>query len=311
MISGYNLYGLRLNSNIKLKGWKEKKPYIHPHSTLEFGKVFRPSDGLENTIYRPFSVYNKEIFFLEIPTIAKYIIYNSNKVVIELYHQNKKNAGLIFFWDSILPILLLKNNFYPVHASAILDKYGYVHLFAGARGDGKSKLATALCLKGNFLISDDLCVLKWDKKQKTFITKSYTKHVDLWNDCISMFDGYTKEIKALYLRKKILKYRFDLSAYAKPNYQKVKSIFFIKVFNEEMNVHTTPLKGIKKINTSKNIIHSKDIAHVIAKDQNIFKFSSLIAQHLDLYTLNRSRLTLINETSDYLINEIFTTTAER
>jgi len=308
-VKGYNLYGLKINSSLPLVNFKSRAPYAHPDVNLTFGKIKPVEPNLPQTVYTPFNTFNADFFIKDIPTIAKYAIYNRKEVVIEMYKPQKPKATLFFFYDTILPILLISNDYFPVHASAVSTDSG-VHLFSGKRGDGKSSIATALCLKDYKFVSDDICILKWDKENKQFITKCYNPMINIWGDVFPLFkEKGTKKYQPRLIRKGILKYSLDFSKNAQKKYQKVNSINLIILENVDIPISHTPIKGIEKINVSKNIIHSHGIANVVAKSKSLFLFSGLVAKHLNINRLHRSRIHSIPNFSNYIINEIFTETA--
>lgn len=308
-VRGYNLYGLKINSSLALNDFKSRDPYVSPDATLVLGKIKPVEPNLPDTVYAPFHIFNANLFVQDIPTIAKYAIYNQNEVVIEMYNPKKPLATIFYFYDTILPILLICNDYFPVHASAVSTDNG-VHLFSGRRGDGKSSLATALCLQNYGFIADDICILKWDKDNNQFVTKCYKPTVHLWQNMFALFKKKgVKKYNPKMLRKGIFKYRLDYTSFAKKQYQKVNSVNLIVIENMESPISHTPYTGIAKINISKHIIHSHNIANVVAKSKNLFLFSGLIAKHLTINKIQRTSLHRVSDFSKYIIDEIFTETA--
>ena len=306
-MQGYNLHGLRLNSKIQLLDYKNKSQYAAPHASLKYGKVKVPKQGLEDTFYSPFIIYNSLLYIHIIPSIAKYGIYNGNEVRIELLDATKKDAALFFFYDTILPILLIKNDFYPIQASAVLAENG-IHLFSCRRGDGKSTLAASLCISGLKFISDDICILKWNKSKKQFESKCFYSKVHLWKSSIPIFRKNNQKVKAKFIRNGILKYKIDFEKYASRVYSKVISINILEVLNEDKEMSKVQLKGLDKLILSKKIIHSNKVAEIIAKDQTLFTYSGLIANNLQINKISRNNLTNHSEFSKFILNEILTRT---
>lgn len=308
MVRGYNLYGLKLNSDIILNGYSSKKPYQQPNVILKFGKISKPKDDLDGTIYKPFTIFNKDIYYQDIPSIATYFINGSKEITIQAYPNRKNKIIALFFIDAILPILLIKNNIFPVHASAVCTEKG-VYLFTSPHGTGKSTLATTLILRGFAkFVSDDLCILKWEEKNNRFVAKCFNPYVCLWRDTFPIFGKVFKKYKFQLLRDKLFKYNVDFSRHASKTYQPVKAIGIINVHNEEIALSKIPLKGIEKLNTTKKIIHSSNIANVVMKHKEIFHYTSKIAQTLDLFVLNRNNLTSNIEFSNFIQDEILTKT---
>lgn len=303
---GYNLYGLRVNSELVFDHFEQKKVYKNPQAILRIGKVIKPDNDLAETLYRPFTIANKNIYYQNIPSIAQYLIEGKTDVTIDIFN-NKNRAAQLFFLDSILPILLIKNGKFAVHASAVKTKNG-VFLFTAPRGVGKSTLAASLVLNGAKFISDDICILKWDEKLGKFYTKCYHPHVQLWRNIFAVFGKRINEFKVNKVREGILKFDFDFSKYAFKKYHEVAGIVTINNVNEEKEVEHIELKGIAKINLSRNIIHTSQVSQYIASHKQLFEYSAHIAKNLDLHVVKRSRLINVKQFTKYVIEKVINST---
>lgn len=306
-MNGYNLFGLKVNSDIPLARFNKRNVYKIPDATIRMEAFEPPSTGQEKTYYHPFTTYNKDIYYQDIPSIVSFLIKGKSEVLVYPPHKSPKwKAISLFFIDTILPILLIKNGIFAVNASAVASPEGNVHLFTSIKGDGKSTLAAKLVLEGYNFISDDICIIKWNEEKKQFITKCFHPYVYLWRNVINIFNKQTKKRKLRFqqIRQGVLKYAIDMKKDSTQLYLPVESITIINVKNENIPIDTSPFKGMNKINISKKIIHSHHISNVVARHKELFQFSSRVAQSLRINMINRSRLTTINDFSKYVIDEV-------
>ena len=95
----YNIFGLKVTSSHKLGVLPETKPTKKPQVVIKRAKVNRPEDGIERTIYKPFSILNTDLFFLEVNQIAKYLIKGKDQLFIEKH----PNANSVSYTHLTLP----------------------------------------------------------------------------------------------------------------------------------------------------------------------------------------------------------------
>lgn len=302
MIYGFDLYGLKTNSEINLIGMPIKKAYKKPDVLIKFRSLKRPNPGLKKTHYLPFSVYNEEFYFLDIPGIAKYYLDSNNVVSIDPYNKKKLDVAIYFFQDTVLAVLLLRNNKFPIYGAAVKLKKGGVNLFCTARGEGKSTLAAVLCLMGHRLISDNFTVLTWDEKRNIFKTKAYTNYIDLWRNVLPIFKS--KKLSKRLMKKGILKYRFDFKKFTFNKFVPVENIYIVNVKNEEANFAIQEISGMQKIEVVNNLIKSYAHFEAFLDKQAFFNLSGKLANKIPLKRITRSKLHYINQFSKFIHNEI-------
>jgi len=304
---GYNLYGLKVNSEIKLPRYKIKKVYLNPHTVIKLGKIKKPDLGIENTVYRPFTVFNRNFYYQEIPTIARYLVKENNEVIVQSNKRKLSPALSLFFIDTILPIILIKNGLFPIHASAIANDDG-VYLFSANRGKGKSCIAARLAVNGYSFVSDDLCVIKWDKKNDRFVAKCHHPYSYLWRNSMGIFGKNLHQYKRHFIRKALLKVAVNMNRHSLNTYREVKGINYIEAVNEKIDVSRKVVKGMHKLNLSKNIIHSHKIANVVMKQKELFYYNGLIAKHLEFAFISRATDCPNPDLTNFIIDEILTET---
>lgn len=307
MIRGYNLYGLKVNSELEIAFQNDKKPYKNPDATIMLGKAKKPSENLKRTYYRPFTIFNNELYYQEVPTIAKYLINKKGDVTVEPYPNQNTGTVSLFFIDSILPMLLLKKNIFPIRASAIKTPKG-IFLIAAPRGVGKSVLATYFCLGGYQFIGDNLITLKWNNKTNSYQAKCFDQYVTLWKDVLPIFGEKRKDYTFTPIRENLKKYKTDFSKHAYKLFDEVKAIIILKHINADVPLKYEEIKGFEKVNVSKKMVQSNDIARVISKHEALFKFCGQLSEKLKFYQVDRSSLLYPKAVSKFINDEIFSKT---
>lgn len=302
---GYELYGLKVNSELELRLYLQKEVHTNPDVIIDINKVNKPQSGLANTIYKPFTIYNQDVYYQEIPTIAKYYLNGKRNLTIEILSTKETYTPQLFFIDSILPILLIKHGMYPIRSSAVHTPQG-TYLITGDRGNGKSTLAAFSCLKGHQYVCDNLCVLQWDNGKKIFETRCHHPYISIWKDTFAMFHNKNRKYILIPIRKNLFKYDVDFKFHATTSASKVKGIVFLSTANKDVNFSLNKVIGRHKMNYIRSILHSSQIVKSIAKDEEIFKFNTNIMSAIDIYTFERSILHYPKDFYPTLNEKLFT-----
>jgi hypothetical protein len=97
-------------------------------------------------------------FLLTVDGIARYLVAEGCKIVIQKAAGAEDDAVRLFLLGSAFGALLHQRGVLPLHASAIRAN-GKAVLFCGSSGIGKSTLAGAFFKKGYPVLADDICAL--------------------------------------------------------------------------------------------------------------------------------------------------------
>lgn len=296
----YNIYGLKVGCSFKL-GVYPLSPFKGTSDVLiKKAKISRPRDGLERTVYKPYSVYNADMYFLDVTSIAKYLVKGENEVLLEKYPEANWQDVFAFLFDSIFTVILLKNNIFVFHASAVsFGKKAF--MFCGASGIGKSTLAASLAAnKDARIIEDDKCLVQYNKKTGRFQIKNQYPFIELWQPQLS----FVKKIKGLVpktrLRKNIQKFRIDIQEHRPKRAINLDQIILLNMSNMEDTIEYKEIKGIQKVNVVKNYSHMHHVVPALGKNKEHFMAISKIVQGIPVHTLNKSRLTKLEDFIRYI-----------
>lgn len=300
----YNIYGLIATTNFKLGVYPQSKAHSTVDIYIRKGKVNRPKDGIDNTVYKPYSVINKELFFLDVSEIAKFKVSKGEKIVIEKYKQASWQDVFAFLFDTIFTIILLQNSIFVFHAMAVAFGRKAI-LFCGPSGIGKSTLAAYLVKnKKARIIEDDKCLLEFNSRTKKFQIKNHFPFIELWQNNANFLKDQ-KQIKAISrVRKNIPKIRFDIKDHAPKRSVALDKIVLLNMNNLEDKIDYDQITGIRKVNIVKNYTHLDQYVSIFGKNKDHFKTISSIVNGIEVHSINKSRLTTLPDFIKFIEDEI-------
>ena len=305
----YDIYGIRLQSAFKLGSFPLATSDNRMDVIVKKKKIQRPPNGLENTHYKPYCVYNSNIYFLDVSYIAKFQINDKCEILIDKYKEATWKDVWPFFFDTIISALLLRHDVFVFHASAVgINKKSY--LFCAPSGVGKSTLALSLYLnKGAKIIEDDRCLIKYNKKSGGYYIINNYPYLELWSPEAKAFFKKKKVQPLSKIRSNIQKFQFDLSSITPKKSVRVDKIVLINSHNIDNNITHEVLTGIRKINVTLSYTHLQHLISPFGKNQNHFKFIAHLANNVPIIQVTKSKLTKFKEFNNYIENEIFNGTA--
>ena len=130
-------------------------------------------------------------FLLKIPSIARYLVKDGSSIVFEKIGPGNYQQVRQFLFGSAFGALFLQRQYLPLHA-CVLSKDNHTIAFAGDSGAGKSTMAAWFHQAGYDLISDDVCVFKFNGDKEPLMYSTYPR-IKLCRDAMYNFDIRTDE----------------------------------------------------------------------------------------------------------------------
>jgi len=127
----YQLYHLRLASDFLLQGMPEAVWTDCLDVVVRAGTIQKLAKDLPDTIYKPATIINKNLYYLEVAGIARYQVNGKHEVIIEQVEGACEKDVMAFFFDTILTVLLLKHNQFVFHAAAVKGEKGAILICQG------------------------------------------------------------------------------------------------------------------------------------------------------------------------------------
>jgi hypothetical protein len=123
---------------------------------------------------------------LRIPGVARFLM-SEGRELAYAPDENRSTRDLeIFLLGSAFGALLHQRGVFPLRAGAVAVD-GHAVLFCGASGAGKSTLVAALSVAGYPVISDDICLVRFEGSASPLVVPE-GRRLNLWADAIAGLD---------------------------------------------------------------------------------------------------------------------------
>ena len=242
-----------------------------------------PDFKIEPTVKKPFTQFNENEFFYQIPNIARYFVSNGNKVIIEPLCEDWDSI-LLFFYSNCIAVILFQNNQIPFHVSGVLDKNDALWLFAAPSRTGKSTTALKLKERGYRLFTDDTALIT--VKDNSCVAIASYPVLRAWENTMNNQQVYALS-DGKQLRAEINKFGIDFHEDFVSTSQKVKGIIFLEMQGDIIQIEQIkPAKGMQ--NLGSNIYRNKWV-HGMNKQLLQFKTLSSISQKVPFWKAIRPK----------------------
>jgi hypothetical protein len=159
VIYSYVVFNIILQSELSLPWLPKFDAAINEKNrvTIMFGAV--SAQGIANPLQTGlYFQATKQLFWLSIPSVARFLITEGNKIIIDPVSSVDENSLRAFVLESCLGVLLLQRNVLLLHGGAIKRKNESI-AFLSAPGTGLSTLMAALLKRGYSLLTDKICAI--------------------------------------------------------------------------------------------------------------------------------------------------------
>lgn len=278
----YKVFNLRCSSSIPLPSFVP----IDINEKVDFEVILgsvSPDFKKEPKVKKPFTQFNENEFFYQIPDIARYFVSNGNKVVIEPLCDDWDSI-LLFFYSNCIAAILFQNDLIPFHVSGVIDKKGGLWLFAAPSRTGKSTTALKLKEKGYTYFTDDTALITVEDNQCVAIA-SYPV-LRAWENTMNNQQVYTLS-EGKQLRAEINKFGIAFHDDFVSSSQKVKGIIFLEMQGDSIQIERMkPAKGMQYLG---NNIYRNTWVHGMNKQLLQFKTVSAISQKVSFWKATRPK----------------------
>ncbi|MBC5840529.1 MAG: hypothetical protein K2Y30_11295 [Flavobacteriaceae bacterium] len=294
----YKVFNLICSSSLPLPSFIAVEEDVKPDFEVVLGSV-GPDFKLEPTVKNPFTHFNENEFFYQIPDIARYFVSNGNKVIIEPLCEDWDSI-LLFFYSNCVAAILFQRNLMPFHVSGVLDKNKGLWLFAAPSRTGKSTTALKLKEKGYTLFTDDTALISIENNS-CVATASYPV-LRAWQNTLDNQHVYTYS-DAKQLRAEINKFGIAFHDDFVCTSQKVRGIVFLEIQGD--CIHIEKMKAIDGMKLLGDNIYRNRWVEGMNKNFLQFKTISAIAQKVPFWKALRPKDKLSFESfADAIIEQI-------
>lgn len=278
----YRVFNLCCTSTIPLPSFVVNQEGVVPDFEVVLGTA-APDFKIEPTVKKPFTQFNENEFFYQMPDIARYFVTDGNKVVIEPLCEDWDSI-LLFFYSNCIAAILFQKNQIPFHVSGVLDKKGGLWLFAAPSRTGKSTTALKLKEKGYTYFTDDTALITIEDNQCVAIA-SYPV-LRAWENTMNNQQVYALS-EGKQLRAEINKFGIAFHDDFVNTSKKVKGIIFLEMKGDSIQIERLKsTDGMKRLGDN---IYRNNWIHGMNKQLLQFKTLSAISQKVSFWTAIRPK----------------------
>jgi hypothetical protein len=172
----YSIFGLVIASDLELP---ELRPIAEratdPDIVISIGDIADPE-------YAPGLYKRDEGALLNIDNVARYAIVGGANILVEPRPGTPLANVRLFLLGSAMGMLIHQRGLLPLHGNAI-EIDGRAFAFVGHSGAGKSTLAAWFHDQGYRILSDDVCVVRFDRAGSPLLSAGIPR-LRLWREAI-------------------------------------------------------------------------------------------------------------------------------
>ena len=150
-------------------------------------------DSLSNPLDRSqVHEVNGEELILRVADVGRYLVRNGREILIDREPDATDHDVRVYLLGTCIGALLHQRGFLVLHASGVITDHGCL-LFTGESGAGKSTLLGEFLRRGNKMMVDDVCAVRFDSAGRPIVVPSYPR-TRLWRDAADRFAIDTSEL---------------------------------------------------------------------------------------------------------------------
>jgi hypothetical protein len=246
----YRAFGLEIRSDIHLPGLPlgEGAPDVEIfRGTLSDTAGLVSGRGL-------FFEKNRDSLFLKIPGVAKFLITEGRRIMVDPEEAAAENLIQLLLLTSGIGTVLHQRGGLLFHGSAVSLESGAI-AFLGNSSSGKSLLAAALCKQGAQFITDDICRIGFKEDGAPYVYAGFPV-VKLWRDSVIALGEAPDALEPM--RPGMKRYQFPLKKVFTATETPLKCIFLL-IPNNAGKISIAPITGKQKIEKILHYIYHPEL----------------------------------------------------
>lgn len=303
----YNVFGLPLLSSIELPALLISKATSYPDDSIHVS-IGKAGQDFKNppTIVKPFTQFNRDEFYYQVPDVGRYFVRNGNEIIIEKLCDDLDHV-LLFFYSNCLAALLYQRGLIPFHVSGILDKSGKAWLFAATSRTGKSTTVLKLKERGYSIFTDDTAIFDVSGP-KVKVVPSYPM-LRVWDKTLKEQLSYSDDT-AFRIRPEIDKFGIHFHEDFDDTPVEVAGVVFLEIAGDEIQIKK--LRAIDGVESLRNNIYRPRWAVGMRSEKMIFNHITQILSKVQVWKAVRPKNTPSFETfSDAIVANILERPGEK
>ena len=236
-------------------------------------------------------------FLLALEGIAKFLICDGRKIIIEKAKNAQEDRIRAFLLGSVFGALLHQLGILTFHASSIKSERGCA-VFSGPSGFGKSVIAAAFVNRGYQFLSDDVCSISMMNRQHPMVLPGYPQ-LKLWPDAVKTFGRDPESLERVW--SDLEKHRISIRESFCHDPLPLSRLYVLEI-SDRQDFELRSLEGIEKFTALINCTYRREFLAGLGMKETHFSHCSSFAKHIPVYRLTRPKKPwLLDEVVDFLI----------
>lgn len=278
----YSAYYLTIESELPLPLPESISP-DKPDIKIIKGDLLQPE-----TLYRSYDgvwyAHEEGSLFLKWDALGSFRISQGREIVVAERKMNGKHSPVAALLGTVMAVAIQQRGTPTLHGSGMLIDDAAI-IFLGQKGEGKSTIAGFLQKQGNAIISDDVCAIDMQDKEKPIISPSFS-NLKLWPDAMHYLDYQIEQFERVHpaLEKRNICLNTGFSYSRSP-------VAAMIVLTTGPEISLTPLTGHQGLPfLLAHLIINRFPEHQPDKlVRSIYNQMTDLLQHVPLYRLTRPR----------------------
>jgi len=266
----YSAYGLTIKSELVLPELPLIQPVSKADITISLADLSNDSILKKLQKNKYYWHGNKNGFHLHIAETADFYVTNGHTILVDTIADPSDQNVRAHLLGPCMGVLIQQRDILPLHASCI-SKGNECIIISGQSGGGKSTLAMALNKKGYPLLSDDICVIHFSKKNQPYVYPSFPQ-IKIGADSANALRVDTSSLSA-----NQPKHLIQIENRSKNQKHNIKTMFFIEPSNKN-KLEIEELQGSAKMGILvKNTYTPSKLITNLGKTKSQFTQCSILA----------------------------------
>jgi hypothetical protein len=224
---------------------------------------------------------SSDTLLLRIDNVARFLISNGNKIVVESFPDADSDLVRLFLFGSAFGALLFQRGVLPLHGCSIVTPHGAV-LCVGHSGYGKSTLAGVFHQRGYPVLSDDVSAVT-SVDGIPHILPSYPR-ILLWEDSMAHIGMDNDGLKLAHAREN--KYQVPVSSTFTSEPTPLHAIYVINP-GTDAAITINPLDGFAKIHSLTEHTYRGQFLEAMQLTTQHFTQINAVARHARICRVDR------------------------
>lgn len=254
-----------------------------------------PANGIDAPPQGPFCQIGSEVFWLDVPGIARYQVSHGRDIAIEGSPGRDAKSIRVFLLGSVFAALLLQRGCLVLHGNAIAIN-GQSLVCVGHSGSGKSTLAAAFQKRGYPVLADDVVALDAHSRVMPGLAR-----IKLWHDAARKMDIDLQGLQRL--RPGLEKFSYPVPQAADLTPLPVRWLYVLSADEETFSL--TPFTGMARFNPLRSNTYRLRFMEAMALRNDHLKQVARLAGRVHMAQIGRPRSGFrVQELVDFILADI-------